>query len=92
MEDVFGPPLGRVQGQRSKVKGQGSMSPGTKNGIFGPLGGLRVRFMFGKTSLSSNLFSCISIYSYFNSEYRFSEPHSAWKYIWKYFMTVAAGG
>jgi len=68
-------PLGRVQGQRSKVKGQ--CHQGQKNGIFGPLGGLRVRFMFGKTSLSSNLLSCISIYSHFNSEYRFSEPHSA---------------
>jgi len=35
-----------------KVKGQRARSPGTKNGLFGPFGGLR--FMFGKTCLASN--------------------------------------
>ena len=39
-----------------KVKGQRSRSPGTKNDIFGPFGGLQfLRFLFDRTSLGSSV-------------------------------------
>jgi len=60
-EDVFGPSLGRVWRSKSKVKGQKSTSPEIKKRHFSALSGACVRFMVGKTSLASSLFSTFVI-------------------------------